>query len=94
MGDKVVTTSGVIGTIANVKKNRFVVKISDNTFPPLSHRIHAHNKFVSDGVVRILSNPYHLLFGVIASSFYGKCEGTQAIGRCFIGKGILSVLYR
>jgi preprotein translocase subunit YajC len=31
VGDKVVTTSGVIGTIANVKKNRFVVKISDNT---------------------------------------------------------------
>jgi hypothetical protein len=30
-GDRVVTNSGIIGTIANVKDSRFIVKISDDT---------------------------------------------------------------
>lgn len=30
-GDKVVTTSGIIGTIANVKGTRFILKIADDT---------------------------------------------------------------
>ena len=30
-GDKVVTTSGIIGTIANVKGSRFILKIADDT---------------------------------------------------------------
>ncbi|MDR0741935.1 MAG: preprotein translocase subunit YajC [Puniceicoccales bacterium] len=30
-GDKVVTTSGIIGTIANVKGQRFILKIADDT---------------------------------------------------------------
>lgn len=30
-GDKVVTTSGIVGTIANVKGTRFILKIADDT---------------------------------------------------------------
>ncbi|MDR1595459.1 MAG: preprotein translocase subunit YajC [Puniceicoccales bacterium] len=30
-GDKVVTTSGIVGTISNVKGSRFVLKVSDDT---------------------------------------------------------------
>ncbi|MDR1401443.1 MAG: preprotein translocase subunit YajC [Puniceicoccales bacterium] len=30
-GDKVVTTSGIIGTIANVKASKFILKIADDT---------------------------------------------------------------
>jgi preprotein translocase subunit YajC len=30
-GDKVVTTSGIVGTIANVKGSRFILKIADDT---------------------------------------------------------------
>ena len=30
-GDRVVTTSGIIGTISNVKGSRFVLKIADDT---------------------------------------------------------------
>ncbi|MDR2776850.1 MAG: preprotein translocase subunit YajC [Puniceicoccales bacterium] len=30
-GDKVVTTSGIIGTIANVKNSKFILKIADDT---------------------------------------------------------------
>ncbi|MDR1890756.1 MAG: preprotein translocase subunit YajC [Puniceicoccales bacterium] len=30
-GDKVVTSSGIIGTISNVKGSRFILKISDET---------------------------------------------------------------
>ena len=30
-GDEVVTTGGIFGTITNVKDDRFVVKIADNT---------------------------------------------------------------
>tara|TARA_B100001248_G_scaffold262738_1_gene262109 strand:- start:29714 stop:30052 length:339 start_codon:yes stop_codon:yes gene_type:complete len=30
-GDDVITTGGVFGTITNVKKDRFVVKIAENT---------------------------------------------------------------
>ena len=30
-GDEVVTTSGIIGVITNVKPDRFVIKIDDNT---------------------------------------------------------------
>ena len=35
-GDKVVTTGGLFGTIAFVKKDRFVVEIADNTKVELS----------------------------------------------------------
>lgn len=31
VGDKVVTTSGIVGTIANVKGTRFILKIADET---------------------------------------------------------------
>jgi preprotein translocase subunit YajC len=30
-GDEVVTTGGIFGTITNVKEDRFVVRVSDNT---------------------------------------------------------------
>lgn len=30
-GDRVVTTSGIIGTIANVKGSRFILKVGDDT---------------------------------------------------------------
>jgi preprotein translocase subunit YajC len=30
-GDEVVTTGGIYGTITNVKEDRFVVRVSDNT---------------------------------------------------------------
>lgn len=30
-GDEVVTTGGIFGTITNVKDDRFVIKVSDNT---------------------------------------------------------------
>jgi preprotein translocase subunit YajC len=35
-GDEIITTGGIIGTITNVKDNRFVVKIADNTKIELS----------------------------------------------------------
>lgn len=31
VGDKVVTSSGIFGTIANVEEDRFVLKIAENT---------------------------------------------------------------
>lgn len=30
-GDEVVTTGGIFGTITNVKEDRFVIRVSDNT---------------------------------------------------------------
>ena len=30
-GDEIVTTGGIFGTITNVKEDRFVVRVSDNT---------------------------------------------------------------
>ena len=30
-GDKIVTTGGIYGTITNVKDNRFVIKVAENT---------------------------------------------------------------
>ena len=30
-GDEVITTGGIFGTITNVKDDRFVIKVSDNT---------------------------------------------------------------
>ena len=59
-----------------------------------SHRVHTHSEFLSDRVVRILNNPYRVFFGVISPSFYVKCEGNQATGRCFLKNVILSVLDR
>ncbi len=35
-GDEIITTGGIIGTITNVKDDRFVVKIADNTKIELS----------------------------------------------------------
>ncbi len=44
-GDEVVTTGGIYGTITNVKEDRFVVRIAENT------KIEVGKSFVS-GVVR------------------------------------------
>ncbi len=30
-GDEVVTTGGIFGTITNVKEDRFVIRVADNT---------------------------------------------------------------
>ena len=44
-GDEIVTTGGIYGTITNVKEDRFVVRVSENT------KIEVGKSFVS-GVVR------------------------------------------
>jgi preprotein translocase subunit YajC len=44
-GDEIVTTGGIYGTITNVKEDRFVVRVADNT------KIEIGKGFVS-GVVR------------------------------------------
>lgn len=45
-GDEVLTSGGIIGTITNVKSDRFVVKIADNTKIEL-HKSHVLSKFDS-----------------------------------------------
>lgn len=45
-GDEVVTTSGIIGTITNVKTDRFVIKVDDNT------KIEVYKAFVQSRVTK------------------------------------------
>ena len=46
VGDEVVTTSGIIGTITNVKTDRFVIKVDDNT------KIEVYKAFVQSRVTK------------------------------------------
>ncbi|HEY3756746.1 MAG TPA: preprotein translocase subunit YajC [Opitutaceae bacterium] len=45
-GDEVVTTGGIFGTVTNVKEDRFVIKIADNT------KIEVGKGFISSVVSR------------------------------------------
>lgn len=46
-GDSVMTNSGIYGTITNVKDDRFVIKIADNTKIEVNKSF-IQNKFIND----------------------------------------------